>query len=86
MKKIYEKVMGWFRGIEIDKYWHFIAGLIIAAFFAMVIELEVCILPVLAVGFIKEMYDSISKVQAVNWWDLAATLLGGLIVQVFVYL
>lgn len=86
MKKIFEKVMGWFRGIEIDKYWHFILGMVIASFFAMVIELEVCILPVLAVAFIKECYDTISKIQPVNWWDMIATLLGGLVIQLFVYL
>lgn len=85
MKKICEKVLGWFRGIGIDKYWHFIAGMIVAAFFAMVVELEVCILPVLAVGFIKEAVDFIRSYHF-NWWDFAATLLGGGIIQLFVYL
>lgn len=86
MKKIYEKVMGWFRGIGIDKHWHFIVGMIIAAFFAMVIGLEVCILPVIAVAFLKEMYDTVVKLVPIDWWDLTATILGGLIIQIFVYL
>lgn len=85
MKKIYEKVLGWFRGIGIDKYWHFIAGVVIAAFFALVVGLEVCILPVIVVAFAKEGYDLTTK-YCWDWWDFIATLLGGLIVQVFVYL
>lgn len=85
MKKIYEKVMGWFRGIGIDKYWHFIAGLVIAALFNIAFGLEVCILPVIVAGFAKEAYDFFRTYQ-LDWWDLAATILGGLVVQVFVYL
>lgn len=86
MKKFYEKVLGWFRGIGIDKYWHFIAGVVIAAFFALVVGLETCILPVIVVAFAKEGYDTIVKLVPIDWWDLTATVLGGLIVQVFVYL
>lgn len=86
MKKIYEKVMGWFRGISIDKHWHFIAGMFIAAFFNMVVGLEVCVLPVIVVAFLKEMYDTVAKLVPINWWDMVATILGGLIIQLFVYL
>lgn len=86
MKKIYEKVMGWFRGIGIDKYWHFIVGFLVAAFFNMVVGLEVCILPVIALAFLKEMYDTLKNLVPIDWWDLIATILGGLIVQIFVYL
>lgn len=85
MKKIFEKVLGWFRGIGIDKHWHFIAGETIAAFFAMVVGLEVCILPVIVAGFAKEAYDFF-RTYKLDWWDLSATILGGLVVQVFVYL
>lgn len=86
MKKIYEKVMGWFRGIGIDKYWHFIVGFLVAAFFNMVVGLEVCILPVIALAFLKEMYDTLKNLIPIDWWDLIATILGGLIIQIFVYL
>lgn len=85
MKKIYEKVMGWFRGIGIDRHWHFIAGETIAAFFAMVVGLEVCILPVIVAGFAKEAYDLMTDYRW-DWWNFVATILGGLVVQVFVYL
>lgn len=85
MKKIYEKVLGWFRGVGIDKYWHFIAGLVIAALFNIAFGLEVCILPVIVAGFAKEAYDLVTDYRW-DWWDLAATILGGLVVQVFVYL
>lgn len=84
MKKIYEKVLGWFRGIGIDKYWHFIAGVLIAALFHIAFGLEVCILPVIAVAFIKEMYDTVVKLVPIDWWDMTATILGGLIIQLFV--
>lgn len=86
MKKIYEKMMGWFRGIGIDKYWHFIVGFLVATFFNMVVGLEVCILPVIALAFLKEMYDTLKNLVPIDWWDLIATILGGLIVQIFVYL
>lgn len=85
MKKIYEKVMGWFRGVGIDKYWHFIAGLVIAALFHIAFGLEVCILPVIVAGFAKEAYDLVTDYRW-DWLDFAATILGGLVVQVFVYL
>lgn len=85
MKKIYEKVMGWFRGIGIDKYWHFIIGMIVAAFFAIVMEMKLCIAPVVAVAFLKEMVDG-WVYNKWSWWDFAATLLGGGIIQLFVYL
>ena len=51
----------------------------------MVVGLEVCILPVIVAGFAKEAYDLMTDYRW-DWWDLTATILGGLIVQVFVYL
>ena len=85
MKKIYEKVMGWFRGIGIDKYWHFIAGLIISAFFAIVLDMPICIVPTIVAAFAKELFDGF-RYSLWDWYDFTATVLGGLVVQVFVYL
>lgn len=86
MKNIYEKVMGWLRGVGIDKYWHFIAGLIIAAFFAMVVGVKFCLLPSLVAGLVKELYDGMKSGGKMDVWDFIATIIGGLIIQFFVLL
>lgn len=85
MGKIYEKIVGWLASFGVDKYLHFIAGLIIAAFFAIVLKMDVCIVPVLFAGFIKEAFDE-WRYGDFDWRDFAATILGGLIIQLFVYL
>lgn len=85
MNKIYEKVMGLFRGIGIDKYLHFIAGIIISAFFAIVLTMPVCIVPTIVAAFAKELFDGF-RYGVFDWWDFTATVLGGAVIQVFALL
>lgn len=70
--------------IPTDKYLHFIAGMIIAAFFALVIHngRMWCIAPVVFMGVGKEIYDKIDYGRF-DFVDLAYTVAGGLIIQIF---
>lgn len=57
MKKIWNKIMRFFNALSADKYLHFIAGLIIAAVFAIRLHMKACIAPAIVAGFIKEDID-----------------------------
>lgn len=75
MKKIWNWFIKVLNGIGIDKWYHFIAGLIIASFFNITLGMEVCIVPVILVAFVKEFIDQ---------RDFAWTCFGGAIIQLFV--
>ena len=85
MKKIYAKLVGWLYEIGIDKYLHFIAGLIISAFFAIVLDMPICIIPTIVAAFAKELFDGF-RYGLWDWFDFTATVLGGAIIQLFVLL
>lgn len=85
MKKIYAKLVGWLYEISIDKYLHFIVGLIVASFFGITLDMAVCIVPVIVVAFAKELFDGMGLGVA-DWRDFTATVLGGAIIQLFVLL
>lgn len=82
MKKFFSKAMAMLKSIGVDKYLHFLAGLIIAAFFNIVLAMEVCIVPVIFAGFIKEAIDA--RKNDPDWWDFFATVIGGAVIQLFV--
>ena len=85
MRKIWDKLVQLINKIPLDKLLHFLAGLIIAAFFAIIFGMKVCLIPVIIAGFAKEFFDKLTT-STWEWWDLVATCLGGLLIQLFVLL
>jgi hypothetical protein len=85
MKKIWNWFIKVLNGIGIDKWYHFIAGLIIASFFNITLGMEVCIVPVIFVAFIKEFIDQWVGGKF-DWRDFAWTCAGGAVIQLFVIL
>ena len=83
MKKIWNKIVAFFNALTADKYLHFIAGLVIAAFFNIALGMEVCIVPVIVAGFIKEFIDE-WRYNGADIADFAATAAGGAVIQLFV--
>lgn len=85
MKKIHDKIVAFLANLGADKYLHFIAGLIVAAFFHIALGMEVCIAPVIVAGFIKEFIDE-WRYGGADIADFAATVAGGAVIQLFVSL
>lgn len=85
MRKIWDKLVQLINKIPLDKLLHFLAGLIIASFFAIIFGMKICLLPVIIAGFAKEFFDK-WVTGTWEWWDLVATCLGGLLIQLFVLL
>ena len=97
MRKIWDKIVGWLTAIPIDKWLHFLAGMFIAAFFAVALGNEfmnwllggnypfVWMAPVLALAALKEMFDGWTTGRF-EWGDIFATALGGLLVVCFGWL
>lgn len=87
--KIFTNIWNWFVGlldkIRRDRLYHFIVGLIVAAFFAIVLGMSFCVWPVLFVAFLKEFIDVLCD-RGFDLLDFAATIIGGLIIQLFVIL
>ena len=83
MKKIWNKIVAFFNALTADKYLHFIAGLVIAAFFNIALGMEVCIAPVIVAGFIKEFIDE-WRYGGADIADFAATVAGGAVIQLIV--
>ena len=89
MKDFIYKIWNWLVGllnkVRRDRIYHFVAGLLVALFCLFVLKMYLCLWPVLFVALIKEFVD--------NWVDgnfdcvdLLATVLGGLVVQAFVWI
>ena len=85
MRKIWDKIVEWITSIPADKKMHFVAGVIIAAFFALALGMKIAIVPAIFAGLIKEFFDKWTTGKW-DWWDFAATCLGDLLVQVFILL
>ena len=83
MKKLLERIKGLLLSIPHDKLLHFIAGGVIASFFAIVIgaTAEYCVLFSAIAGCIKEAVDEWRKPGAWSYAYLLATILGGLVIQ-----
>lgn len=93
MKKFSKMLLGWILAaydwlvgllgkVRRDRLYHFIAGLIIGAFCAMVLRIEWAWWPVLMVAFIKELIDR-WRDGNFDWVDLLATVSGGLLIWLF---
>ena len=85
MRKIWDKLVQLLNKIPWVKWLHFVAGLIIAAFFAITLGMKVCLVPVIIAGFAKEFFDKWTT-GTWEWWDFVATCIGGLLIQFFVLL
>ena len=87
MKAMFEKLKNWLAGIPHDKLLHFIAGGVIASFFAIVVgaSAEYCVLFSAIAGCIKEAIDEWKKHGSWSYSDLLATTLGGLVIQIMVW-
>lgn len=73
--------------IPCDKMLHFIAGMLIAAIVAVLVPRFAPIAMTVAVvaGFAKELRDEIAY-GGFDWKDLLATVLGGVVMQCFIFL
>ncbi len=85
IRNIWDRFVGWLYKIPFDKWLHFVAGLIIAALAAITLHIDACIVIALAAGILKETFDVLTTGK-VEWQDIAATLIGGAVIQVFVLL
>ena len=73
--------------IPSDKMLHFIAGMLITALVAVIVPRLSPIAMAVAViaGFAKEVRDEITY-GGFDWYDLLATVLGGVVMQVLIFL
>lgn len=60
-----------------DKLYHFIAGAII--FWVTSYFTHYAIIPVIIIAISKEIYDLKIKKSYIDFWDIIATILGGLV-------
>lgn len=86
MKKILSKILVSLGTIASDKLLHFICGMIAAALIApfRILAPYAFIMGVMA-GIGKELYDK-KKGGKIDWHDMAATVIGALVLQIFVWL
>lgn len=75
-------VSEWFHTVDRDKLWHVIAGLVVGSFFAIVFECLCPLLPAVAAGVMKELWD-LKRYGRFDWMDLLYTTGGGLVIQLF---
>ena len=78
------KILG---SIPSDKMLHFIVGMLITAIAAVIVPRFAPIAMTVAVvaGFAKELRDEIAY-GGFDWKDLLATVLGGVVMQIFIWL
>lgn len=80
---IYDKIVAWILSIPADKRLHFVAGLIIASFLCITFHLPWPVVLVFIVAVGKEVVSHLVKKSPPDWGDIAATVIGGAIVQAF---
>lgn len=87
IRKTWDKLVALVCKVPYDKLLHFVAGLIIAAFFALVVPSWRwgAIISALVAGVAKEVFDYYTKKQ-VDYKDALATIIGGVVIQIFALL
>lgn len=85
IRKFWDKIVRLILKVPYDKLLHFIAGLIVASFFAIVFDFKAPILAAALAGLIKEAFDKYTTKQ-VDWYDFVYTCAGGAVIQVFALL
>lgn len=87
IKEVYAWLVSLFGNLSMSYWYHFIFGVIIASFFAIVFSFAgYCILFVIAIAFLKEVIVSCLKGfswKEFSWKKFLWTLSGGLIVFIF---
>ena len=78
--KLYDKVASFLAGIAIDKWLHFICGIVIAAVFFFLFDMKACIAPVIVAAIVKECIDEL-RYGGADLADFAYTVVGGAIIQ-----
>jgi len=81
-RKIWDAIVSFIGKVPKDKLLHFIAGLVIAAFAALVLGMKACFIPALFAGLLKEFFD-LWTTDKWDWGDIVATLAGGLVIFAF---
>ena len=78
--KIYDKVASFLASIAIDKWLHFIFGILIAAVSFFLLDMKACIAPVIVAAIVKECIDEV-RYGGADIADFAYTVVGGAIIQ-----
>ena len=88
MRTIWDKIVNWLLGIDAKLRVNFAGGALVAAFFAVALNMRLCFWPVIFVSGFKEFFlDWTDKSTGrFRWTHFAAALVGALVVQVFVLL
>ena len=73
--------------IAYDKLLHFIAGILVAMFFSLLFPIteSFCFVFSIVAGIGKDLYDKLDYGRF-DWWYVLATGLGGLLVQIWIWL
>ena len=84
MRKIWDWIVAQFLKVSVDKWLHFIAGLLVAAFIVIAIGWPgwAGLIGAVAAGLLKEAFDWVTT-KKVELWDGIATAAGGLVVLFF---
>ena len=82
MRKIWDKFVNWLLSIPVDRRLHFVCGFMIATFFYIMFGLVAGIFFPVAAAIMKEGFDSATGGKW-DWWDFAATIIGGLMIPLF---
>lgn len=84
IRKIWDAIVSFISKVPYDKLLHFVAGLIVAAFFAIALKWPgwAALLMSVAFGALKELFDWLTT-KKVEWWDGIATSIGGVVILVF---
>ena len=84
IRKIWDAFVALIYKVPYDKLLHFIAGLLIATLCALVFNWGAwCIAPVVVFAAAKEVFDRWTT-GVMDWKDFLATVVGGLIILLFV--
>jgi len=85
IREIWNKIVAFLTKIPLDKWLHFIAGDLTAAFAFCVFGCRWAVAPAIFVGITKEAFDY-ATTKKIEWLDLLATAIGGLIIQIFIWI
>ena len=86
--RIYDSFVILLTRVGIDKYLHFIAGMLIAlpvAFLCPQGTKFLCFIPALFAGLFKDALD-LWRGHSFDWFDVLATALGGVVVALFSFI
>ena len=82
LRSLWDALVAIIHKIDYDMLLYLIAGLVTAAFFSIGLHMKACIVPAIAIGFVKEFFD-LWTIGNWNWKEFAAVVAGGAIIQLF---